>query len=86
VKDLVTGKRWYSHGKSEPGSSLPAYVYMLKGIKSSEGIITFNPVVLDNDSGIGTQFTIIDINGDGTLDIITSNKKGTFLLEQSKGK
>lgn len=86
VKDLVTGKRWYSHGKSEPGSSLPAYVYMLKGIKSSDGIITFNPVVLDNDSGIGTQFTIIDINGDGTLDIITSNKKGTFLLEQSKGK
>ena len=70
--------------KSEPGSSLPAYVYMLKGSKSSDGIITFNPVVLDNDSGIGTQFAIADINGDGKLDIITSNKKGTFLLEQVK--
>ena len=57
---------------------------MLKGSKSSDGIITFNPVVLDNDSGIGTQFAIIDINGDGKLDIITSNKKGTFLLEQIK--
>ncbi|MEY4789825.1 MAG: hypothetical protein RLZ61_2043 [Planctomycetota bacterium] len=84
VKDMVTGKRFYSHGKSEPGSSLPAYIYMLKGSKNSDGIITFNPVVLDNDSGIGTQFAIADINGDGKLDIITSNKKGTFLLEQVK--
>jgi hypothetical protein len=57
---------------------------MLKGSKNSDGIITFNPVVLDNDSGIGTQFAIADINGDGKLDIITSNKKGTFLLEQVK--
>ncbi|MEI6687192.1 MAG: FG-GAP repeat protein [Planctomycetota bacterium] len=33
---------------------------------------------------MGTQFAIVDINGDGKLDIITSNKKGTFLLEQIK--
>ncbi len=84
VKDLVTGKRFYSHGKSEPGALLPAYVYMLKGSKSADGITNFTPIVLDNNSGIGTQFAIADINGDGTLDIITSNKKGTYLLEQIK--
>lgn len=85
VKDLVTGKRWYSHGRSEPGSGAPSYIFQLKGKKGSDGITSFTPIALDNDSGIGTQFTIADINGDGTLDIITSNKKGTFLLEQTKG-
>ncbi|MSR32335.1 MAG: VCBS repeat-containing protein [Gemmataceae bacterium] len=84
VKDFVTGKRWFSHGRSEPGANWPAYVYMLKGAKGKEGLISLDPVVLDNDSGVGTQFTIADINGDGTLDVITSNKKGTYLLEQRK--
>jgi hypothetical protein len=41
---------------------------------------------LDDDSGIGTQFTVFDINGDGALDIAISNKKGTFVLLQEKGK
>jgi len=31
---------------------------------------------------IGTQFVVTDFNGDGLLDIVTSNKKGVFLLEQ----
>jgi hypothetical protein len=84
VKDLVTGKRWYSHGRSEPGSNWPPCVYLLKGKKGSDGIVTFSPFVIDNDSGVGTQFTIADINGDGKPDIITSNKKGTYLLEQVK--
>ena len=35
-----------------------------------------------NDSGMATQFTIADVNGDKLLDVITSNKKGVFLFEQ----
>jgi hypothetical protein len=30
----------------------------------------------------GTQFVVADFNGDGLLDIVTSNKKGVFLVEQ----
>ena len=34
------------------------------------------------NGGIGTQFVVTDINGDGLLDIVTANKKGVFLIEQ----
>jgi hypothetical protein len=82
LKDLVTGKRFWSHGRSEPGSSDPARLYWFEARKGKDGLITFTPHEIDDDSGIGTQFTVTDVNGDKLLDVVTSNKKGTFLLEQ----
>jgi FG-GAP-like repeat/FG-GAP repeat len=82
LKDLVTGKRFWSHGRSEPGSNDPARLYWLKAKKASDGMMSFTPHVIDDDSGIGTQFVVADFNGDGKLDIVTSNKKGVFLLLQ----
>ena len=81
-KDLVTGKRWWSHGRSEPGSSWPAPIYWFKATKNADKITSFFPVLIDDDSGIGTQFEVSDINGDGLPDIITSNKKGVRVIVQ----
>lgn len=82
--DLITGKRWWSHGKSEPGSDGPAAIYWFKNTKGPDGIAQFTPMLIDNDSGIGTQFVVADINGDGLLDIITSNKKGVRVIVQER--
>jgi hypothetical protein len=38
--------------------------------------------VIHNDSGVGLHFRIVDLNGDGLLDIVTSNKKGVYFFEQ----
>ena len=82
LKDLVTGKRFWSHGKAEPGSDKPARIYWFQAEKSADGKVTFKPHEIDEQSGIGTQFTITDFNGDGLLDIVSSNKKGVHILEQ----
>jgi hypothetical protein len=82
--DLVTGKRWWSHGKSEPGSDAPAAIYWLKNTKGPDGIATFTPMLIDDDSGIATQFVVADINGDGLLDIVSSNKKGVRVIVQER--
>ncbi|WP_435018160.1 FG-GAP repeat domain-containing protein [Tundrisphaera sp. TA3] len=83
-KDLVTGKRFWSHGRAEPGSDKPAHIYWLEANRAADGMTTFTPHSIDDASGIGTQFTIVDFNGDGLLDIVTANKKGVFLLEQTR--
>src|SRR5262249_5675521 len=75
LKDLVTGKRWWSHGRSEPGSDWPAMLYWFEAKKNKDGTVRFRPHVVDTDSGVGTQFAVADVNGDGLLDIVTSNKK-----------
>jgi hypothetical protein len=51
-----------------------------------KGMTTFTPRVIDTDSGVGTQFTVADMNGDGLPDVAVSNKRGTFVFEQSKSK
>lgn len=85
LKDLVTGKRFWSHGTNEPGSNKPAKLYWFEARRDAEGRTSFIPREIDDQSGIGTQFTVTDFNGDGLLDIITANKKGVFLFEQSRG-
>jgi FG-GAP-like repeat len=84
LKDLVTGKRWWSHGRTEPGSSWNAPIYYFKATRNADKITSFFPVLIDDDSGIGTQFEVADINGDGLLDIITSNKKGVRVIVQQR--
>jgi len=36
----------------------------------------------DDHSGVGTQFEVADVNGDGLLDVAIGNKHGVFLFEQ----
>jgi FG-GAP-like repeat len=82
--DLVTGKRWWSHGRNEPGSEAPPAIYWLKNTKGPDGVTQFTPMVIDEDSGIGTQFVVADINGDGLLDVVSSNKKGVCVIVQQR--
>jgi hypothetical protein len=83
LKDLVTGKRWWAHGPhGDADPNAPAKLYWFEAKKSSDGLIRFVPHEIDGDSGMGTQFAIIDVNGDKLLDLVTSNKRGVFLFEQ----
>jgi hypothetical protein len=86
LKDLVTGKRWWSHGRREPGADKPPLLYWFEAKKGTDGLITFTPHTIDDDSGIGTQFVVADFNGDKLLDVVVANKKGVYILEQVRGK
>jgi hypothetical protein len=87
LKDLVTGKRWWAHGpKGDADPNAPPKLYWFEAKKSGDGLIHFVPHEIDDDSGIGTQFTVTDINGDKLLDVVTANKKGVFVIEQVRGK
>jgi hypothetical protein len=87
LKDLVTGKRWWAHGPTgDADPNNPAVLYWFEAKRGSDNRITFTPHQIDNDSGIGTQFVVADINGDQLPDVVVSNKKGVFVFEQIRGK
>jgi len=77
VPDIVTGKCYWAHNGHDPGAKDPAVLYVFVTQRTSAGV-TFKPVQVDDNSGIGRQITLVDLNGDQRLDIITANKKGTF--------
>ncbi len=81
LPDFVTGKRWWSHNGHGPGADGPAVLYWYEFSREG-GKPAWTRHTIDEDSGVGTQFEVADINGDGRLDVATSNKKGTFLFEQ----
>ena len=86
VKDIVTGKRWWSHGaEGDPDPNPKPYLYWFKIARDtdSEGV-QFIPYLIDADTGVGVQVVAGDINGDELPDVVVSNKKGTFVLIQER--
>ncbi|MGC3969219.1 MAG: VCBS repeat-containing protein [Pirellulales bacterium] len=84
LMDFVTGKRYSAHGpKGDINPGDPAVLYWFE-LTRQGGKPMWKAHQIDDDSGVGTQFEVRDISGDGFLDIAVSNKKGTFYFEQMR--
>jgi hypothetical protein len=84
LKDIVTGKRFWAHGKKggDPESDgFPAVLYWFQLKRSGGGQVEFIPHLVDNDSGVGTQVTVGFVSNKKYPDIVVGNKKGVFVLE-----
>jgi hypothetical protein len=80
LKDILTGKRFWAHGpKGDVEPDAPAVVYWFELRRDKQNGARFIPHLIDDNSGVGTQVTAVDLNGDGVPDVIVGNKKGTFI-------
>ncbi|WP_166822239.1 FG-GAP repeat domain-containing protein [Thalassoroseus pseudoceratinae] len=84
-KELVTGKRFYAHNGKDPGGKDPVGMYWYEIQKSDGEAPKFvrHEIEAGRGTGVGTQFTIADVNNDQRPDIVLSNKKGVHLLIQT---
>ncbi len=81
LKDIVTGKCFWAHGPTgSPEASAPAVLYWFKLVRNQDGTVDWVPHLIDDDSGVGRQIGLGDVNGDGRPDIIIGNKKGAFVF------
>jgi hypothetical protein len=81
LMDFVTGKRWWAHASGDPGGDEPAVFHWFE-LTRENGRPYWVRHQLDHNSGPGTQFQVADVNADGLLDIVASNKKGVHYFEQ----
>ena len=81
-RDYVTGKRFFAHNGSDPGGHDPVvmYWYEVRRTRGQPPTIIPHEIIPGRGTGIGTQFTIRDMNADGRPDIVLSNKKGVNVL------
>ena len=78
--DLISGKRYLAHIKGDPGTDDPSVLYWYEFVPGKNP--KWIPHLVDDNSGIGNNFQVQDINNDKHTDIIISNKKGVFFFEQ----
>jgi len=82
LTDVVTGKRYWSHGQQgDPENGNPAVLYWFQLVRGARGA-EFVPRRIDDDSGVGTQVVASDIDGDGRADVVVGNKLGTSVFLQ----
>jgi FG-GAP-like repeat len=85
IPDIVTGKRWWAHANGDPGAEQPSTLMWFE-TQRQDGRVRFAAHVIDNSSGVGTDITAGDVNGDGLVDIVSGTKRGTHVfLQRPKG-
>jgi hypothetical protein len=84
LQDIVTGKRYRAHGSTgDPEPTAPGVLYWFQLVRDATGA-RYIPHRVDDDSGVGTQFVVADLNADGKPDIVVSNKHGVFVFIQHR--
>ncbi len=85
LKDIVTGKRFWSHGRTgDPDRNMAAVSYWFRLVRNADKSVDFVPHLIDDNSGVGTQLVVGDVNQDGLPDLVVGNKKGTFVHLQER--
>lgn len=83
VKDIVTGKRYFAHGGKDPGGLDKPVLYWFKCVRINQGV-KFVPHLIHEDSGVGTDVLVEDLNDDKKPDVVTSSKRGLVIHFQKQ--
>lgn len=83
LKDICTGKTYWSHHRQSPLWDAGAVVYWFQ-LKRGEDGVEWVPHQADDQSGIGRGLFVGDINGDDWPDIVAGGMKGCHVLRQQR--
>lgn len=83
LKDIITGKTYYSHHKQSPMWDAGAVVYWFRLVRTDKGV-DWVPYKADGEAGIGRQVSIVDVNGDKLPDIVVGGMVGSHVLIHQK--
>ncbi|MBD3675433.1 MAG: VCBS repeat-containing protein [Planctomycetaceae bacterium] len=85
LKDIVTGKTYWSHHTQAPMWDAGAVVYWFKLKRGPDGV-EWVPYKADGEAGIGRQVIVGDLNQDGLPEILAGGMKGANVLHHTSKK
>jgi len=80
INELITGKRYRAHNGKDPGNNdaYGIYYYKWNGKNFTKHIIAYG--VFGETKGTGIYFEVIDLNGNGSMDIVVAGKDGLYVF------
>jgi hypothetical protein len=84
IQDFIVGKRLWSHHESfldpDPYGPPVLYAYLTVRDPKAPGRARFEPELINNASGAGSQVMAVDMNKDGIIDVLTTGANGSFIF------
>lgn len=84
VMDFIVGKRHWAHLDTllDPDADGEAVIYWYRTVRDADapGGARFEPELIHNKSGVGSEVKAMDVNQDGAVDILASGTRGTFVF------
>lgn len=78
--ELITGKRVRGHAGKDPGGKEPECVFYYTWDAAAKQFHRHEISGFGGGVGIGMQINVVDLNGDGRLDLAVGGKSGTWVL------
>lgn len=78
--ELITGKRVRGHAGADPGGKEPECLYYYTWDPAAKEFARHDISPAGGGVGTGMQLRVVDLNGDGRLDIAVGGKTGTWVL------
>ncbi len=86
LPDLVTGKRFMAHNGGDPEEFAPLGAYWYELQRTPEVHWTKHTIVYDQGIGSGLNVPVVDLDGDGDLDVVVTGKWGGPMWFENKGR
>jgi len=75
--EIIAGKRFMAHNGGDPGEYEPLGVYYYKMKRNDKEVVWEKHLVTyDEGVGAGMSIVVVDLNGNGRLDLVTTGKFG----------
>ena len=79
-EELVAGKCIWAHNGGDPGAADPPAIYYYKWDRGRSRFTRHTIAAPGENIALGRQFNVIDLNGDGRLDLTAPSKLGLWIL------
>jgi hypothetical protein len=78
--ELIAGKCIWAHNGDDPGAADPPVIYYYKWNQGSSRFVRHTIAGPDDNIALGRQFSVVDLNGNGRLDLVAPSELGLWVF------
>jgi hypothetical protein len=79
-QELVAGKCIWAHNGGDPGAAEPPAIYYYKWDRAAAKFNRHTIADVGENIALGRQYDVVDLNGDGRIDLTAPSKLGLWIL------